>query len=369
MIWSERRIGWPTGIGRIATLWPAGMRSTVVTPSATTVPDGMLERAIRTPSSGCSRMTGAGAMCVSLCLTNGPYPEEQAQPGSRRMAAVLNALVLRDGLSGLLSMRALYTDQLRLAVRILAGLRNLHLGVGRHQSAFVRQRHELEAHVDRFRRTNRATAVNARKNTALAAFLYELFVDLHDLGLFTVELRHKTVGEAEVGRTDIDAGDTVDIENGFHVLDRGLGLHHRDAQCLGVRSLLIGACRTVHARSDRAVAAGAARRIFAIGDEVFGFFLGVDHRADHAIGAAVQHLADDAGFVPGAADHRLHWMGVHRLKALHHRQVILHAVLHVDGDAVEPALRDLLGRKTRWNRESGVHHGLARSPDFLDVIC
>jgi hypothetical protein len=41
-------------------LWPAGMRSIVVTPSATTMPGGRLERAISTPSSGCRRMTGAG---------------------------------------------------------------------------------------------------------------------------------------------------------------------------------------------------------------------------------------------------------------------------------------------------------------------
>src|SRR6266852_6156756 len=49
-------------MARVATLWPAGMRSTVVTPSATTMPGGRLERAISTPSSGCRRMTGAGAM-------------------------------------------------------------------------------------------------------------------------------------------------------------------------------------------------------------------------------------------------------------------------------------------------------------------
>src|ERR1700761_69157 len=53
-------IGSPTAIGLIATLWPAGIRSTVVTPSATAMPGGRLERAISTPSSGCRRMTGAG---------------------------------------------------------------------------------------------------------------------------------------------------------------------------------------------------------------------------------------------------------------------------------------------------------------------
>src|SRR5665213_4074675 len=44
------------------------MRSTVVTPSATTMPGGKLERAISTPSSGCRRMTGAWAMGCLLWL-------------------------------------------------------------------------------------------------------------------------------------------------------------------------------------------------------------------------------------------------------------------------------------------------------------
>src|SRR5712675_131148 len=59
-------------MGRIATLWPAGMRSTVVTPSATTRPGGRLERAISTPSSGCSRMTGAAVMGAPYSLS--PLP-------------------------------------------------------------------------------------------------------------------------------------------------------------------------------------------------------------------------------------------------------------------------------------------------------
>src|SRR5580704_15665389 len=60
-------------MGRIATLWPAGIRSTVVTPSATTMPAGRLERAISTPSSGCKRMTGAGVM-VGLLWFLSPLP-------------------------------------------------------------------------------------------------------------------------------------------------------------------------------------------------------------------------------------------------------------------------------------------------------
>ena len=90
-----------------------------------------------------------------------------------------------------------------------------------------------------------------------------------------------------------------------------------------------------------------------------GLFLGVDHRADHAIGAGVQHLADDAGLIPGHPHHRRHRMRLHRLETVHHGLVVLHAVLHVDGDAVEAALRDDLGGKTRRDRQPGVDHGLA----------
>src|SRR5258708_36533897 len=49
-------------MGRSGRVWAAGIRAAVVTPSATTMPGGRLERAISTPSSGCRRMTGAGVM-------------------------------------------------------------------------------------------------------------------------------------------------------------------------------------------------------------------------------------------------------------------------------------------------------------------
>jgi len=182
--------------GHDRNLVAAGMRSTVVTPSATTVPDGMLERAISTPSSGCSRMTGAGAMCVSLCLTNGPYPEEQCSLGLEGWPQCSMPSCFETAFQAS-QHEALYTDQLRLAVRILAGLRNLHLGVGRHQSAFVRHVTSLKPMLIASPHQPRHCS-ECQKNTALAAFLYELFVDSHDLGLFTIELRHKTVGEAEV---------------------------------------------------------------------------------------------------------------------------------------------------------------------------
>src|SRR5436189_5281052 len=131
------------------------MRSRVITPSATTVPGGRLGRAISTPSSGCSRMTAGGGMRSLPCSLQ------------KRLAAAAAWFRRRPRLSCS-----------RLAVRILAGLRHLDPGVGRHQAALVTPRHELETHIDRFRRTRCAAAVNAGINAALAALLHELLIDL-----------------------------------------------------------------------------------------------------------------------------------------------------------------------------------------------
>src|SRR6266481_9242065 len=157
----------------------------------------------------------------------------------------------------------------RLAAGILAGLRDLHLGVGHHQSAFVRQRHELEAHIDRAHRALGAAAVNAGIEAALAALPHDLLINLQDFRLLAVELGHQPIGEAEVGGTDIDAVDAVDVEDRFHVFDRRPGLHHRKQHNLVVCGGLISASRTIHAGTDRAVRTRAARRIFGVGDELF----------------------------------------------------------------------------------------------------
>src|SRR6185503_4283359 len=176
-------IGSPLAIGLIATLWPAGIRSAVVTPSATTMPCGRLERAISTPSSGCRRITGAGVIWVP--------------PQGWRVAS-------GELIDPLLATPYSRLRFLRLAGRVLAGLVHLHLGVGRHQPDFVRQRHQLEAHVDGPNRAIGTGAVDAGIEAALAAFLDDLLIDLEDFGLVAVELRHQAVGEAEVGRADID---------------------------------------------------------------------------------------------------------------------------------------------------------------------
>src|SRR4029078_1776986 len=103
-------------------------------------------------------------------------------------------------------------------------------------------------------------------------------------------------------RADRAGVGALDVEDRLHILDRGLGLHHRQQHDLVIGGLLVRTRAAVHAGADRTVRARALWRILRELDEVLGLFRGVDHRADHAIGAAVEHLADDAGLVPRHAD-------------------------------------------------------------------
>src|SRR6516162_3328929 len=57
-------------MGRTATLWPAGMRSAAAMPTATGDPGNSVVRAITTPSSGCSRMTGVAVMVEAPLTRN-----------------------------------------------------------------------------------------------------------------------------------------------------------------------------------------------------------------------------------------------------------------------------------------------------------
>src|ERR1700759_1908580 len=103
------------------------MRSVVVTPSVTIMPGGRLDRAISTPSSGCRRMTGAGAMGVSFVRMRQhtrPHPEEQASACvSKDGRECHRGLMVRDGASRLLTMRVSSNVRfVRLPAGLLAGL-------------------------------------------------------------------------------------------------------------------------------------------------------------------------------------------------------------------------------------------------------
>src|SRR5450756_1171 len=233
-------------MSRIATLWPAGIRSRVVTPSATTMPAGRLYRAISTPSSGCRQITGAGVMgrLLGFAATS-PRPlrgeveiricEFRVRGEARCQTPSLRSRIEAPHPNPLPAKSGARDKSLSLAAGFFTRLCDLHLGIGRHQPALVRQGHELEAHVDGAHGALRAAAMDAGIEAALAAFLDDLLVDLEDLRLVAIELRHQAVGEAEIGGADIDAVDALDIEDRFHVLDRGPGLHHREQHDLLVR--------------------------------------------------------------------------------------------------------------------------------------
>ena len=161
----------------------------------------------------------------------------------------------------------------------------------------------------------------------------------------------------------------LDVEDRFHVLDRGLGLHHRQQHDCR-RSPSSGRsprCRTCRRGSDRWSARPSAD--IRIGDEVFRFLRRVDHRADHAIGAAVEHLADDAGLVPGHAHHRRHRMLVHRLEALHHGEIVLHAVLHVSTVTLsKPHCATISAEKPEGIASHALTTALPRLPDLFDFV-
>src|ERR1700750_297291 len=112
------------------------------------------------------------------------------------------------------SLLATHHSPSSLSPRILPRLAHLHLGIGHHQANLVGERHQLEAHVDGACRAFGAAAMDAGVEAALAAFADDLLIDLQDLRLVAIKLRHQAIGEAEVGRADINAVDALDIEDG-----------------------------------------------------------------------------------------------------------------------------------------------------------
>src|SRR5918995_898060 len=243
--------------------------------------------------------------------------------------------------------------------RFLAGLCHGSTRSHCHQARIVGDGHEMEAHADRPRGVACRAVVDAGEQAALLGGGDELLVDFQDLRLLAVELGHQAERQAEIARADIDAADARHLADGVDVVDRLLGLDHGNDQHFVVGRRLVGRGRAVGAGADRAVAALALGRIERIGDQRLGFGDVVHHRADHAPGAAVQDLADDAGLVPWHAHQRCHRMLVHRLEAGDHRMIVLHAVLHVEGDAVPAALRHGLGREAAGDGEPCVDAGLA----------
>ena len=188
--------------------------------------------------------------------------------------------------------------------RFLAGLGDGGAGGHGHQAAVVGDGDEAEALADHLGGIARRAVVDAGELAALLGGGQQLVVDRQNLRLLAVELGHQAERQAEVAGADIDAADARHVEDGVDIVDRLLGLDHRDDQHFVIGRRLVGRRLAVGAGADRAVAALALGRIERIGDQRLGFGGVVHHRADHAPGAAVQHLADDAGLVPRHAHQR-----------------------------------------------------------------
>ena len=94
------------------------------------------------------------------------------------------------------------------------------------------------------------------------------------------------------------------------------GLDHREGDD-GVVGVLRIVGAAVEQRAHRAEAARAARRVVGVGDELLRVLARVDHRADHAVGAGVERLHQDAGLEPG---HAHHGHGVGGRDRLQHRR-------------------------------------------------
>ena len=197
------------------------------------------------------------------------------------------------------------------------------------------------------------------------------FVDREDLRLLAIEHRLHSERETEIAGADINPGDAGHVQDPVEIVERFLRLDHRDHQHLVIGDGLIGGALAVSARADRPIAATALGGIETRVRQCLGFGRRVDHRADHAPGAGIEHLADDARLVPRHPHHRGDGVAIHRLVALDQRQIVLHAVLHIDGDAVEAALRHYLRRKASRNGKPRVNAsltGFQSRPELIHAV-
>ena len=138
-------------------------------------------------------------------------------------------------------------------------------------------------------------------------------------------------------------------EDVVEVLQGGDRLDHRDD---GDPFVGIGrAAARAQPGDDRTPAAPAGRRVAPSGDGGGGLLGAVDHRHDDALGAGVEHLADDAGLVPRHPGDRPRSAGDDRLEHPDGVAVVERAVLQVDADVVETGAGGRLGGDDRRQRE------------------
>src|ERR1700733_1714912 len=150
------------------------MRSSVTTPSTTGVPGNSVAGAITTPSSGCSRITGGGAMTNTPSVQDGRFKAaESRRPRTITSAAVAPAQSARDfarGLTGCCD---------RLARRAC------------HQAAVIGDGDEAVAHADHPCGVGGCGVMDAGEFAVPLAGRQQLFVDPQDQRLLAIQRRNQ----------------------------------------------------------------------------------------------------------------------------------------------------------------------------------
>src|SRR5215203_4899826 len=165
---------------------------------------------------------------------------------------------------------------------------------------------------------------------------------LDHLRLTAVRARSMPEALAQIRGSHEDGVQAWDGKNLFQVFERFVGFDHghRYNSLVRVVGVILAA---VEGCSVRAVTTVALRRVAAGTDESFGFFAGVDHRADHCVATGVEYAHDEAWIVPR---HPNDGHGIRRgdsLENWHEASIIHGPVLHVYGQAVPSRVCHYLG--------------------------
>ena len=168
--------------------------------------------------------------------------------------------------------------------------------------------------------------------------------------------------DGEVVGADIDAVEAGDRHDRVHIVHRfgRLDHRHRDNGVVGLRRIVGAAVEQAARGTETAV---ARRRVAAGADEAFALPGGVDHRADDAVGAGVEQFHDRRRVVPRNPRQRRRRISGHGGEHGNRVGEVDHAVLGIDGDAVEGRVGHGLRRKGVRDGEPAVNNGAALLPD------
>ena len=184
---------------------------------------------------------------------------------------------------------------------------------------------------------------------------------------FLIQARPVTQCQAQVRRADVDRVDAGHLQDGVEVFERLGGFDHRHHQ-----HIVVGVIAVIRPGVDggahRPPASVALRRVLAGFHHRLGLRGGADHRADDAVDAGVEDFHQQRRIVPGDARQGDGAGGGHRLQHGDGGLVIDDAVLHVDGQRIEPLVGHDLGRESAGDRQPAVDDGVAARPDRFQCV-